>query len=119
MILRRILETKVVPSVLVNYEKQSVGESSDERQSNVQQVFVYTKTGSYRSFRTALYVFLIHTSSNGIKSAQMLAITDFHTITHVMNAPVNLTSYDNLVYRAVTTPKHRLVAFIEAVLCLH
>ena len=26
-----------------------------------------------------------------MKSAQMLAITDFHTITHAMNASVNLT----------------------------
>ena len=42
-----------------------------------------------------VYVFSIHTSSDGIKSAQMLAITDFHTVTHVMNAPVNLTLYDN------------------------
>ena len=48
MFLRRILETKFVPIVLVNYEKQSDGESIDERQSNVHQVFVYTKTGSYR-----------------------------------------------------------------------
>ena len=32
MFLRRITETKFVPSVLVNYEKQSDNESSDERQ---------------------------------------------------------------------------------------
>ena len=82
-------------------------------------VFVYTKTGCYKSFRKALYVFSMHTSSDGIKSSQMLAITDFHTITHVMNAPVNLTLYDNLVYRAITTQKHRLLALIEAVLCLN
>ena len=30
-----------------------------------------------------------------MKSAQMLAITDFHTITHAMNASVNLTLYDD------------------------
>ena len=46
MFLRRIIETKFVPSVLLNYEKQSDNESSDERQINVQQIFVCTKTGS-------------------------------------------------------------------------
>ena len=30
-----------------------------------------------------------------MKAAQMLASTDFHTITHAMNASVNLTLYDD------------------------
>ena len=120
MVLRCIIETKFVPSVLVNYEKQSDGESSDERKSNVQQIFVYTKTGSYKSFRKTLYVFSIHTSSDGIKSAQMLAITDFHTVTHVMIASVNFTLYDNKFgLQGYYYSKHRLLAFLEAVLCLN
>ena len=40
MFLRRIIETKFVPSVLVHYEKHSDNESSDERKINVQQIFV-------------------------------------------------------------------------------
>ena len=54
-----------------------------------------------------------------MKAAQMLASTDFHTITHAMNASVNLTLYDGLVYRAITTQKHRLLALIGAILCLN
>ena len=42
-----------------------------------------------------LYVFSIYTSFNSMTSEQMLAITDFHTITHAMNALVNLTLYDD------------------------
>ena len=42
-----------------------------------------------------LYVFSIYTSSDSMTSAQMLAITDFHTITHAMTALVNLTLYDD------------------------
>ena len=96
MFLRRIIEKKFVPSVLVIYEKQSDNESSDERQINVQQMFVCTKTGSYKSYwKKTLYVFSIYTSFDGMKSTQMLAITDFHTITHAMNALVNLTLYDD------------------------
>ena len=30
-----------------------------------------------------------------MKAAQMLASTDFHTITHAMNLSVNLTLYDD------------------------
>ena len=41
--------------------------------------------------KKTLYVFSIYTSSDGMKSAQMLAITDFHTITLAMTASVNLT----------------------------
>ena len=41
------------------------------------------------------YVFSIYTSFDSMKSAQMLAITDFHTITHAMTASVNLTLYDD------------------------
>ena len=85
------LKNMFVPSVLVNYEYQSDGESRDERQSNVQQIFACTKTGSYKSFRKILIcIFNTHVYRR-IKSAQMLAITDFHTITHIMNPPVNLT----------------------------
>ena len=40
-----------------------------------------------------LYVFSIYTSFDGIKSAQMLAITKFHTITHAITASVNLNLY--------------------------
>ena len=50
MFLRRIIETQFVPSVLVHYQKQSDNESSDERQINIQQIFVCTKTGSYKSY---------------------------------------------------------------------
>ena len=95
MFLRRIIERKFVPSVLVNYEKQSDNESSDERQINVQLIFICTKTGSEKYIGKTLYVFSIYTSFDGMKSAQMLAITDLHTITHAMNASVNLTLYDD------------------------
>ena len=43
-----------------------------------------------------LYVFSIYTSFDGMKSAQILAVTAFHTITHAMNASVNLTLYDDM-----------------------
>ena len=39
-------------------------------------------------------IFNIHVF-RGMKAAQMLASTDFHTITHAMNASVNLTLYDD------------------------
>ena len=61
MYLRRIIETKFVPSVLVNYEKQSGNESCDERKVNVQQIFVCTKTGSYKSYwKNMTCIFDIH-----------------------------------------------------------
>ena len=61
MFLRRIKETKFVPSVLVNSEKQSDNESSDERQINVQQIFVCTKTGNYKSYwKNIICIFNIH-----------------------------------------------------------
>ena len=41
------------------------------------------------------YVFSIYTSSDSMTSAQMLAITDFHSITDAMTALVNLTLYDD------------------------
>ena len=46
MYLGRIMETKLVPGVLIKYEKQSDNKRSDERQINDQQIFVYTKTDS-------------------------------------------------------------------------
>ena len=42
----------------------------------------------------SVYVFSIYKSSDGMKLAHMLAITDFHTIIHEMTASVNLTLYD-------------------------
>ena len=42
-----------------------------------------------------LYVFSIYTSFDGMKSAQMLAITDFHRIIQAMTASVNLTLYND------------------------
>ena len=83
--------TKFVLSVLVNYEKQSDNESSDERKFNVQQIFVCI----INHIGKTLYVFSIYTSFDGMKSGQMLASTDFHTMTHAMNASVNLTLYDD------------------------
>ena len=61
MFLRRIIETKFVPSVLVIYEKQSDNESSDERQINVQQIFVCTKTDSYKSYWKNHYMYFQYT----------------------------------------------------------
>ena len=61
MFLRRIIETKFVPSVLVICEKQSDNESSDERQINVQQIFVCTKTGSYKSYWKKHYMYFQYT----------------------------------------------------------
>ena len=90
MFLRCIIETKFVPSVLVNYEKQFDNESSDERKINVQQIFVCFINHTGKS-----YVFSIYTFFDGMKSAQMLASTDFHTITHAMTVSVNLTLYDD------------------------
>ena len=65
--LRCIIETKFVPSVLVNYEKQFDNESSDERNINVQQIFVCIINHAGKS----LYVFSIYKFFDGMKSAQM------------------------------------------------
>ena len=58
MFLRRIIETKCVPSVLIHYEKHSDNGSRDERKINVQQIFVciINHTGK------TLYEFSIYTS---------------------------------------------------------
>ena len=49
----------------------------------------------YKSYwKNIICIFNIHVF-HGMKAAQMLASTDFHTITHAMNASVNLTSYDD------------------------
>ena len=91
MLFRCIIETKFVPSTLVNYEKQSDNENSDERKINVQKIFVCI----INHIGNTSYVFSIYTSFDGMKAAQMLASMDFHTITHAMNASVNLTLYDD------------------------
>ena len=44
--------------------------------------------------KNIICIFNIHVF-DGMKSAQMLAITDFHTKTHAMTASVNLTLYDD------------------------
>ena len=61
--LRRIIETKFVPSVLVIDEKQSdnESESGDERQINVQQIVVCAKTGSYKSYWKKHYMYFQYT----------------------------------------------------------
>ena len=41
-----IIETKLVPGVLIKYKKQS----DIERQINVQQIFVFTKTNSSKTY---------------------------------------------------------------------
>ena len=46
----RIIETKLVPGILIKYEKQSDIERSNERQINVQQIFIYTKTDSSKTY---------------------------------------------------------------------
>ena len=43
-------------------------------------------------YKNIICIFKLHVS-RGIKAAQMPASTDFHTITHAMNASVNLASY--------------------------
>ena len=60
MFLRRIIETKFLPGVRVHYEKQSDNESSDERKTNVQQIFVCIINHSVG--KNILYVFSIYTS---------------------------------------------------------
>ena len=48
----------------------------------------------YKSYRKK-NIICIFNIRVGMKSAQMLASTDFHTITHAVNASVNLTLYDD------------------------
>ena len=49
----------------------------------------------YKSYwKNIICTFNIHVF-RGMKAAQMLASTDFHTISHAMNASVNLTLYDD------------------------
>ena len=48
----------------------------------------------YKSYWKNICIFNIHVF-RGIKAAHMLASTDFRTITHAMNASVNLTLYDD------------------------
>ena len=86
---------KFVPSVLVNMNSSPTVKVAMKGKVMFSKSLYTMKPGSYKSHRKTFYVFSIHTSSDGIKSAQMLVITDFHTVTHVMNAPVNLTLYDN------------------------
>ena len=47
--LGRIVETELISGVLIKYEKQSDNERRDERQINVQHVFVYTKADSCKT----------------------------------------------------------------------